>query len=51
MLSISHTKNSLRIRKSHNYKVRMKLDENKLAYVRGDIMNTKRLTDLQLRYM
>ena len=51
MLSISHTKNSLRIWKSHNYKVRMKLDENKLAYVRGDIMNKKRLTDLQLKHI
>ena len=45
----SHAWNTFRIWRSCNHNVRMNLNGNKLANVRRDIMNKKRLTDFELR--
>ena len=45
----SHTENTFSIWRSRNHNVRMNLNGNKLANVRRDIMNNKRLTDVELR--
>ena len=44
-----HTENTLRIWRSCNHSVRIKLNGNKLANVLRDIMNKKTLTDFELR--
>ena len=48
-LAGSHTENIFKIWRSHNHNVRMNLNGNKLANVRTDIVNKKRLTDFELR--
>ena len=45
----SHTENTFKIWRCRNHNVRMNLYGNKLANVRRDIMNKKRLTDFELR--
>ena len=45
----SHTENNFSIRRGHNHNARMNLNGNKLANVRRDIMNKKRLADIELR--
>ena len=45
----SHTENTFKIWRSCNHNVEMNLNGNKLANVRRDIMNKKRLTDFELR--
>ena len=45
----SHTENTFSKLRSRNRNVRMNLNGNKLANVRRDIMNNKRLTDVELR--
>ena len=45
----SHSENTFSIWRSRNHNVRMNLNGNKLANVRRDIMNNKRLTDVELR--
>ena len=47
--SESHTETTFSIWRSRNHNVRMNLNGNKLANVRRDIMNKKRLTDVELR--
>ena len=44
-----NTENTFRIRRSCNHNIRMNLDGNKLANVWRDIINKKRLTDLEPR--
>ena len=45
----SHTENTFSIWRSRNHNVRMNLNRNKFANVQRDIMNKKRLTDIELR--
>ena len=45
----SHAENTFSIWRSRSHNVRMNLNGNKLANVRRDIMNNKRLTDVELR--
>ena len=45
----SHTENTIKIWRNRNHNVRTNLNENKLANVRRDITNKKRLTDFELR--
>ena len=45
----SHTENNFKIQRSRNHNVRMNWNKHKLANVRKDIMNKKRLTDFGLR--
>ena len=45
----SHAENTFSTWRSCNHNVRMNLNGNKLANVRRDIMNNKRLTDVKLR--
>ena len=47
----SRTQNTFKIWRSHNHNVRMNLNGNKLANVRRDIMNKKRLIDFEPREM
>ena len=45
----SHTENTFKVWRSRNHNVRMNLNGTKLANVRRDIMNKKRLTDFELK--
>ena len=45
----NHTENTFSKWRSRNHNVRINLNGNKLAKVRRDIMNNKRLTDVKLR--
>ena len=45
----SHTENIFRIWRSRNHDVRINLNRNKLAAVRRDIINKKKLTEFELR--
>ena len=45
----SHTENNFSIWRSHNHNVRINLNQNKLGNVQRDIINKKRLTDIELR--
>ena len=45
----SHTESTFRILRSCNHNVRVNLNGNKLEIVQRDIMNKKRLTDIELR--
>ena len=45
----SHTENTFKIWKSRNHNDKMNLNGNKLANVRRDIMNEKKLTDSELK--
>ena len=45
----SHTEHTFRIWRSHDHNVRMNLNVNKLANVRRDIKNKKRLADFELK--
>ena len=47
--SESHSENTFSIWRSRNHNVTMNLNGNKLANVRRDIINNKRLTDVELR--
>ena len=46
-----NTENAFRIRRSCNHNIRMNLDGYKLANLWRDIINKKRLTDLEPREM
>ena len=45
----SHTENNFSIWRSHNHNVRINLNQNKLGNVQRDIINKKRLTEIELR--
>ena len=44
-----HTENTFKIWRSRNHNIRMTLNGSKVADVRGDSLNKKRLTDFELR--
>ena len=44
-----HTENTFSILRSRNHNVRVNLNGGKLVNVQRDIMNKKRLTDIELR--